>query len=147
MQARAATGMGRWGAGCLVSLLHPSGMTLTQTDRFDPPPRERIHLVEYHLTAEPTTPAAEQAFVTVLRPHRVDQPPPGEPRIEELEGGYVVTVPLLDGEVRVLLQADGGAELSGGGIKTDAEVGAAKIGRDGEVGEMFAAGGRKVEVS
>ena len=133
------------GAGCRVSFLHPSGLSLTQTDQFDPPPRERIQLVEYHLTAETTVASSKQAFVTVLRPHRVGEEPAGEARIEELDAGYAVTVPLTDGEVRILLQDDGGKELSGNGIKTDAEVGAAKMGRDGEVGEAFAAGGKKIE--
>ncbi|MDP6775318.1 MAG: DUF4962 domain-containing protein [Candidatus Latescibacteria bacterium] len=133
------------GAGCLVSFLHPAGLTLSQTDQFDPPPRERIQLVEYHLTAEMTTAAAKQAFVTVLRPHRIGETPDGEAQIEEIEGGYAATVPMAEGELRVLLQDDAGEEISGGGIKTDGEVAAVKIDEDEEAGEMFVVGGKKVE--
>ena len=81
-------------AGCRVSFLWPDGMTLEQTDRFEPPPRARIQLVEYHLTAIPSSSAREQTFVTLLRPHRSGETLNGEAELVEIDGGYAVTIPL-----------------------------------------------------
>jgi hypothetical protein len=58
-----------------VSLIAPSDLTLHYTDQFDPPPRERVKLTQYHLTAATTTPATKQRFITILRPHGSALPP------------------------------------------------------------------------
>ncbi|MHC4402738.1 MAG: hypothetical protein ACYTG0_24000, partial [Planctomycetota bacterium] len=36
---------------CEIDVLTPDGLTFTQTDQYDPNPRERISLREWHLTA------------------------------------------------------------------------------------------------
>ena len=86
-------------AGCEVSLLQPVDLKVSQTDKFDPPPRDRIQLTEYHVTAETTTPEKEVAFVAVLRPHRVGEKPEGFVVMD----GDVITVPLSDGTLKVTL--------------------------------------------
>ena len=133
-------------AACQAAFLWPQGLDLSQTDRFDTPPRPRIKLVEYHLTAKPPEPAGAQTFVTVLRPHRAGETLAGEARLEEITGGYAVRVPLSGGEVRALLQADGGTAISGMGLTTDGQVGAVVFDAEGKGLETFVAGGDRVEV-
>ena len=81
-------------AGCVVSLLHPADLKISQTDQFNPPPRDRIQLAEYHLTAETTAPQKEAMVIAILRPHKADDAPKGKPA---LQGGGLVTVPLPRG--------------------------------------------------
>ena len=61
------------GATCRVEFLAPAGLTLSQTDRFDPPPRERVELVEHHLSAVTEEEVREVTFLTVIRVVRTDQ--------------------------------------------------------------------------
>ena len=96
---RVATG----NAGCQASFLWPKELAISQTDQFDVPPRERIKLVEYHVTAVPKEEAAQQAFVTVFRPHRVGEVLRGEAMLTAVDGGFEVRVPTREGEVQVHL--------------------------------------------
>ncbi|HTL29565.1 MAG TPA: DUF4962 domain-containing protein, partial [Tepidisphaeraceae bacterium] len=83
-------------AACRVDLLWPAALKITQTDKFDPPPRERIKLTQYHLTAATTQPATSQQFVSVFRPHRSGQVPSGDFSIEESAGEFVLDGKLSD---------------------------------------------------
>lgn len=132
-------------AVCRVSFLWPDGLSLSQTDRFEPPPRPRIKLIEYHLTAIPSSPARDQTFVTLLRPHRLGESPAGKAQFEEIDGGYAFTVPLARGRAVVLLQPSGGNVLTGAGIRTDGEVGAVAFDERGEVTQTLVAAGTKIE--
>ena len=85
-------------AGCVVSLLHPANLKISQTDQFDPPPRERVQLREYHVTAETTIPGEDATFIAVLRPHRAGDVPEGDP---VLMGDGTLMVPLPNGELKV----------------------------------------------
>ncbi|HIE50764.1 MAG TPA: DUF4962 domain-containing protein [Armatimonadetes bacterium] len=129
-------------AACRVAFLAPEGLKLTQTDQFDPPPRPRIKLVEYHLTARTSKPAREMQFVTLLRPHRVGEAVPEEATLEPTEGGYLLRAQLAEGEVVVLLRTQEGVPLTGGGLTTEGEVAAARFDGAGQVVGTFAAGGR-----
>ena len=131
---RIATG----NAGCEVSLLHPENLSISQTDKFDPPPRERVKLQEYHLTA--VAPAAkEQVFIAVLRPHRAGQVIKGEVRCEAAGDGFFVAVPTEDGDVRVLLQRDAGTAIEANGLKGSGAVTAVRVDVSGHVKETFSA--------
>ena len=132
-------------AACRVSFLWPDGLALSQTDRFEPPPRPRIKLIEYHLTAVPSEPSRDQTFVTLLRPHRAGAAPSGEAQLETVDGGYAVTVPLTEGRAVVLLQPSGGNVLTGAGIRTDGEVGAVAFDERGEAKQTLVAGGTMIE--
>ena len=81
-------------AGCVVSLLHPADLKSAKPTQFNPPPRDRIQLAEYHLTAETTAPQKEAMVIAILRPHKADDAPKGKPA---LQGGGLVTVPLPRG--------------------------------------------------
>ena len=85
-------------AGCVVSLLRPENLKISQTDQFDPPPRDRVQLTEYHVTAETIVPCEEATFIAVLRPHRTGDVPKGDP---VLMGDGILMVPLPNGELKV----------------------------------------------
>ncbi len=70
-------------AACRIRFLEPETLKIGQTDRFDPPPRERIQLVEHHLSAETEEAKAEVVFLTVIQVYPSDQAPP-----DEVRGGW-----------------------------------------------------------
>jgi hypothetical protein len=88
-----------------VSLLWPKDLVVSQTDKFDVPPRPRIKLVEHHLTAATPEKLERQEFVTVFRIHRTGEVLEGEARLEHRENGFKVRVPIQDGEAVVNLIA------------------------------------------
>lgn len=111
-------------AQCRAQFLWPQGLALSQTDKFDVPPRAKIKLRQWHLTASCTAPAARREFVTVLRPYRAGAPAPApavldpktgvvraaiaggtaEIRCRWTEGGDDVTVALRDAEGHALTE-------------------------------------------
>lgn len=98
-------------AACQASFLWPRELEISQTDQFDVPPRPRVKLVEYHLTAAPDRPARRQEFVTVFRPHRAGQALTGAATLEAVDGGFDVRVPTPEGLVRVRLGTEVRATL------------------------------------
>lgn len=90
-----------------VAFLAPSDLKVTQTDEFAPPPRERIKLTQYHLTASTKKPAKHAQFITVLRPHRPGANIPTEAKLEWQKNGYTLRAKLTDGEVIVNLRTTG----------------------------------------
>ncbi len=125
-------------AACKANFLWPQNLNLSQTNQFDPPPRPRIKLVEYHLTAQ--TPAKNKAmsFVTVLRPHRAGQSLRGEAKLVQVDGGFAVKTPHGEGEATILLQTDSGRMLTYKNLKSDVEVSATLTDSDGQVTHTFA---------
>jgi hypothetical protein len=93
-------------AAARASFLWPKKLAVTQTDKFDTPPRPRIKLVEYHLTAATEEKSDHATFVTVLRPYRSIDVLEGEARIEESGEGYMVTVPLRNGAATFRLEGN-----------------------------------------
>jgi len=89
-----------------IDFLTPQGLSFTQTDQYDPNPRSRIKLREWHLTA--TTPQKEKQmeFVTLYWPHRVGGQVPSEAVLERIDGGYALKVKLSDGQFAALLPTD-----------------------------------------
>ncbi|HUT94553.1 MAG TPA: DUF4962 domain-containing protein, partial [Thermoguttaceae bacterium] len=105
-----------------IDFLAPEGLTFSQTDQYDPNPRPRIKLREWHLTA--TTPAKSKAieFVTIMRPHRAGEKVPGEAKLRRIDGGYVLTAALTDGRVVALLPTDDSATLTAEGLETPGKI-------------------------
>ena len=58
---------------CRIDLLMPEGLTLTQTNQYDPPPQPVITDREWHLTARTTDLQQDAEFLMVVRPWKVDQ--------------------------------------------------------------------------
>jgi len=75
-------------AACRVRFLVPDELAIEQTDRFDPPPRERIQLVEHHLRATILEPRREATFLTIVRPFPAEAAPPTPARLERAGAGY-----------------------------------------------------------
>ena len=134
-------------AACRVAFLAPSGLKLSLTDKFDPPPRPRIKLVEWHLTAQTPRPAEQMQFVTVIHPHRVGEQPPPPPVLKKLPNGYALDAPLSDGRVVVLLRAADKGEMSLAGVEADADVTAVRYGKAGKAVRRITVQGGKVQAS
>jgi hypothetical protein len=83
--------------GCKVDFLYPADLRISQTDKFDPPPRPRVKLLEHHLTAATSEPDATQDFVTVLRPSLKGQRTEGKCGLELTASVYRLWVPLRNG--------------------------------------------------
>lgn len=73
-------------ARCSIDWLSAAKLRIVQTDRFDPPPRPRVELVEHHLTASTIEPAMAWDCVTVVRPHRAEAEPIPFDVIEPMPG-------------------------------------------------------------
>lgn len=119
--------------GCAVSLLAPEGLTFSQTDQYDPNPRSRIKLREWHLTASTPSKAKAVEFVALYRPYRDGDDPPHEEKLTRINGGYLLKADLADGRVVALLPTDDSASLSGEGLKADGTILIQRLRADGSV--------------
>lgn len=107
---------------CPVEFLAPADLTFTQTDQYDPNPRDRIKIREWHVTAETPNPTQRIEFVAVFRPHRRDQPVGKEARLTPISGGYLLEAELADGRIAALLPTVEDAALSAGGLQARGTV-------------------------
>jgi uncharacterized protein DUF4962/heparinase II/III-like protein len=107
---------------CEIDILAPVGLTLSQTDQYDPNPWPRIKTREWHLTA--TTPSKTKTceFVALLRPHRAAQSPPGKATLEPIDGGYLLEAQLSDGKVIALLPTNDSATLTAASLTTTGKI-------------------------
>lgn len=111
-------------AACVVRLIGPGELETMYTDQFDPPPRSRIQLTEYHFTASTTEPSRRAAFLAIIRPHHSDEsaPPLGELRqgdpdewvldIPRQSGRAVVRISRSTGQIDVMMLDTDGQEIS-----------------------------------
>ena len=97
-------------------------MSFTQTDQYDPKPRERIKLLEWHLTGKTAGKEKRMEFVTLYRPHRVKDEVPDEASLEKIKGGYALKVKLNDGEFSALLPTDDKAVLKTDGLESKGAI-------------------------
>jgi hypothetical protein len=95
-------------AACRVDLLWPGQLKITQTDKFDHPPRERIQLTQFHVTAATTQPAARQQFVSIFRPHRSGEVPSGDFQIDEAKDEFVLKGQLSSGPITIHIDRESG---------------------------------------
>ena len=90
----------------LITMLEPREPNFEITDRFDPPPRPRIKLTQWHLTASTTEPTDKAHFISVITAGRkgmLNEPDltlAGTPHCYELIARSGAT------EARVILRAD-----------------------------------------
>ena len=119
--------------GCSIDFMEPPGLTFAQTDQYDPNPRERIKLREWHLTASTPKKSRSVEFVTLMRPHRADSEVPSKADLQRVDGGYILTAGLSDGQVTVLLPTDDSALLTSGDLSTKGKIVAKRVGPDGSV--------------
>jgi len=122
--------------------LAPAELSLSLTDRFEPPPRPRVRLVQWHLTAATKKKEKTTAFVTAIRVDWDSSPSP--PDFRRCQGGFSLRLPLSRGHAIVLLRREGSRHARAHGYCTDAE--AAVVVRDGKGRELltFAPHAKKV---
>jgi len=125
---------------CPILFLEPKGLEFSQTNEYDPNPRPRIKLREWHLTAATPQKSKSVQFVTLLRPHRSSQKVPREAKLERLGGGFLLTAELSDGSVAALLPVDDKAALSGAGLSTTGRIVVQRRDRDGSPTATLAVG-------
>ena len=118
---------------CPIDFLAPEGLTFSQTNQYDPNPRPRIKLREWHLTATTPTKAKAIEFVTIMRPHRAGEKVPGEAKLRRIDGGYVLTAALSDGQVVALLPTDDSATLAAEGLEAPGKIVVERRRPDGSV--------------
>ena len=85
-------------ASCQVSLLAPAEIQTSVTDQYDVPPRAKIKVKEWHLTAKTAAPKENREFITAIRPWRTGTESPGSAVLEREGTGWRVRAPTLKGE-------------------------------------------------
>lgn len=131
-------------AECKVAILTPDDLEITQTDKFDPPPRPRVKLKQWHLQAGSTEKQEQCQFVTVMRPYRKGEAVPTGVEIKKLSAGYACRIELADGEAIVLLRTVAGQSLAGYEAETDGDVAVIRFSAAGKVADSFVTGGSTV---
>ena len=121
---------------CDIDFLAPETLDFTQTDQYDPNPRPRITLREWHLTATTREKKQTMEFVTLYRPHRISEDLPSTALLERVDGGYVLTAELSDGNLTALLPVDNRAVLAAQGINGRGEI-KVLLSRDGNADEII----------
>lgn len=100
------------GAAGEISFLYPTGLKLSQTDKFDHPPRERVKLTQYHLTAETAAKSTRQEFVTVIRVGKSGSEPAAPGTLAEEGGVHVLRSKVGEDDVTVRLSWDKDVEAT-----------------------------------
>jgi hypothetical protein len=106
---------------CPIAFLAPEGLTISQTDRFDPPPRPRVKLHEWHLTAS-TAKTKNVEFVALFWPHPSGRNIPRQAELTRIGGGYVLSASLSHGRVVALLPVDDAATLRAEGLVAKGQI-------------------------
>jgi len=96
---------------CDINFLTPTGLQFEQTDQYDPNPRPRIKLREWHLTGKTTEKKKTIEFVTLYRPGRIKDKIPTGAELKQITGGYILQVELSGGNMIALLPTNDQAVL------------------------------------
>jgi hypothetical protein len=107
---------------CDIDFLTPMDLTFKQTDQYDPNPRPRIKLRQWHLTAKTPEKKTQIEFVTLYRPHRVETKLPKGSHLEKIDGGYALDVELTDGQFIAILPIDERASLQAHGLQSKGAI-------------------------
>jgi hypothetical protein len=110
------------GVVCDIDFLTPSSLSFEQTDQYDPNPRPRIKLREWHLTAATSEKSKRMEFVTLYRPHKVSNNIVGEATLSPIPGGYILIVSQSGKKLTALLPTDDTATLEADGLKTTSVI-------------------------
>lgn len=125
-------------AACHVAMVWPENLKVEQTSKFDPPPRPRVKLVEWHLTAQPPSPAKAVDFVTLIRPHRSGKMPATDASIEQTPFGFLVAATLPKGRAVIGLRNKAGASMTVNGLPAKGDVAAVVLDASGKPVASFA---------
>ncbi|MBN2375521.1 MAG: DUF4962 domain-containing protein [Sedimentisphaerales bacterium] len=118
-------------AVCDIDFLTPTELKFEQTNQYDPNPRPRIELREWHLTASTQQKRKQMEFVTLYRVHRIESDVPREAELEKIVGGYALKVRLSNGEFAALLPTDDSALLDSLGLQSTGAIIACRTNANG----------------
>ncbi len=122
--------------GCAISMHCRSPLTFEQTNEYDPNPRPRITLREWHLTARTTQKRKDMEFITVYRPYRTAQGYMGTSGFQAIPGGYLFTASSATGRLTALLPTDDTTTLESDDLRTTDAV-QLKLDRPGHEPEIL----------
>ena len=127
-------------AALSVHLLMPTELTLTQTDRYDPPPETSSPKSTWHLTASTKRPEKSARFLTVLLPHRMGKES-SLPTVESLTGTGAVGVRLRfpngDQELVAFRVDSVSKDINCAGLRGEGDVLARRTSGEGKVVQQF----------
>ena len=103
---------------CDIAILQPSGLAIKQTNEYDPNPRSRVRLREWHLEASTHDRSRSQEFVAVYWPHRAKDQIHRRALLERIRGGYALRVTLPEGSLTALLPRTDTNVLEAHGLRT-----------------------------
>jgi hypothetical protein len=107
---------------CEIDFLAPSELTFSQTNEYDPNPRPRIKLREWHLTGNTVEKRRQIEFVTVYWPHKAGDKIKKRAILETIRGGYILNVELDDKKLIALLPNRDTVEIEVDGLETKGTV-------------------------
>ncbi|RMF87396.1 MAG: DUF4962 domain-containing protein, partial [Planctomycetota bacterium] len=107
---------------CPVEFLAPKELQFRQTNEYDPNPRPRITLREWHVTASTAEKATQTEFVTLYRPHKKQAIVGEKATLRKVEGGYVLTAELADGAADLLLPVSETATIRADGLVAEGKI-------------------------
>jgi hypothetical protein len=107
---------------CDVDFLIPTGLTFDQTNQYDPNPRPRIKLREWHLTAKTEAKKRQIEFVTLYHPHRLSDRVTIRASLEQIEGGYLLKAKMPSGELLSLLPTSEKTTMKADGLESKGKI-------------------------
>ncbi len=131
-----------------VSIVQPTGLKLSQHDKFDPPPQKWPGWKQYHFAAETTEPRETIQFITVIRPYgptagatggdKGALPPAGE-SVKRVPNGWLCEIRGEKGTtLEVLLRTgEAGGIVAAGIWKSDSECAVRRVDAGGKVISTF----------
>jgi len=108
--------------GCHISFYCRTPLTFAQTNEYDPNPRSRVKLREWHLTARTTNKKKDMELITLYRPYKVEDGYSGHDGFQTIPGGYLFTAGCPEGELTALLPTDGNAVLEAEGLRSTGAI-------------------------
>jgi len=109
-------------AVCDIDFLTPKGLTFEQTDQYDPNPRPRITLREWHLTATTPEKSKRIEFLTFYRPHKERGKIDFSTSLRSFPEGYVLNLHQFNQKLTILLPVDDTVTLEADNLKTTGAI-------------------------
>jgi hypothetical protein len=116
---------------CDIAFLTPQNLTFDQTNEYDPNPRPRIKLREWHVTAKTAERSEHAEFVTLYRPYRMQNKIVQQAVLQPISGGYLLNAAVSDIKLTALLPRDDSAVVEGEGMTTQGVI-KVRLGRPGQ---------------
>jgi hypothetical protein len=107
---------------CDVDFLTPAELSFRQTNQYDPNPRPRIKLREWHLMATTPEKSNHMEFVTLYHPHRVSDNIVSSAKLLPIPGGYILKTSQFGKKLTALLPTDDTIILESDDLKTTGTI-------------------------